>query len=320
MKEITYTSFLGKDITEYVRFKCSLGYSASTYDEALRRFDTFCAENYPSEDTVTEQIVNRWLEKRPGENTNGHIRRMITLKGFLKFLKARKPDIYTIPDGVIGEYKPYMPYLYSDDELDRFFLASDTMPVNPVAVHREKICPVIFRMLYCCGLRPQEPIKLLRSDVNLVDGTIYIADSKVHKDRVVAMSEELRDLCAKYDSLMEFCMPGRIHFFQRPDDGNAYDIQWLQRTFRSCIRHSGLSFSTKHPRVYDWRHNFATRVIRKWIQQGVDVAVMLPYLSTYMGHTSLEDTAYYVHLVPEHLEKSRMNEWSAIPEVPAYED
>lgn len=102
MKEITYTSFLGKDITEYVRFKCSLGYSASTYDEALRRFDTFCAENYPSEDTVTEQIVNRWLEKRPGENTNGHIRRMITLKGFLKFLKARKPDIYTIPDGVIG--------------------------------------------------------------------------------------------------------------------------------------------------------------------------------------------------------------------------
>ena len=320
MKEITYTSFLGKDITEYIRFKCSLGYSASTYDEALRRFDTFCAENYPSEDTVTEQIANQWLEKRFGENTNGHIRRMITLKGFLIFLKARKPDTYTIPDGMVGEYKPYMPYLYSNDELDRFFLAADTMPVNPVAVHREKICPVIFRMLYCCGLRPQEPIKLMRSDVNLADGTIYIANSKVHKDRIVAMSEELRDLCAKYDDLMQSCMPERTHFFQRPDDGNAYDIQWLQRTFRSCIRHSGLSFSIKHPRVYDWRHNFATRVIQKWIQQGDDVAVMLPYLSTYMGHTSLEDTAYYVHLVPEHLEKDRMNEWSAIPEVPAYED
>ena len=72
--------------------------------------------------------------------------------------------------------------------------------------------------------------------------------------------------------------------------------------------------------MYDWRHNFATRVIQKWIQQGDDVAVMLPYLSTYMGHTSLEDTAYYVHLVPEHLGKDHMNEWSAIPEVPTYED
>lgn len=320
MKEITYTSFLGKDITEYIRFKCSLGYSASTYDEALRRFDMFCAKNYPSEDTVTEQMISQWLEKRSRENTNGHIRRMITIKGFLSFLKIRKPDTYTIPDGMVGEYKPYIPYLYSDNELDRFFLAADTMPVNSVAVHREKICPVIFRMLYCCGLRPQEPIKLRRNDVNLVDGTIYIADSKVHKDRIVAMSEELRDLCAKYDDIMESHMPGRTHFFQRPDDGNAYDIQWLQRTFRSCIRHSGLSFSTKRPRVYDWRHNFATRVIQKWIQQGDDVAVMLPYLSTYMGHTSLEDTAYYVHLVPEHLGKDRMNEWSAIPEVPAYED
>lgn len=111
MKEITYTSFLGKSITEYIRFKCSLGYSASTYDEMLRRFDIFCTENYPLSDTVTEQIVNHWIEKHPSENTNGHIRRMIALKGFLSFLKIQKPDTYTIPEGVIGEYKPYMPYL-----------------------------------------------------------------------------------------------------------------------------------------------------------------------------------------------------------------
>ena len=39
MKEIIYNSFLSDSIKEYIRFKCSLGYSASTYDEALRRFD-----------------------------------------------------------------------------------------------------------------------------------------------------------------------------------------------------------------------------------------------------------------------------------------
>lgn len=320
MKKIAYISFLGESITQYIRFRCSLGYSASTYDEALRRFDVFCAENYPFSDSVTEQIVNHWIEKRPSENTNGHIRRMITLKGFLAFLKILNPDTYTIPEGVIGDYKPYMPYLYSDAELDSFFLAADTMPVHPVAVHREKICPVIFRMLYCCGLRPQEPIKLRRDDVNLTDGTIYIANSKIHKDRIVAMSEELRNLCARYDELMESFIPSRAYFFQSPNNGNGYDIQWLQRTFHACIKHSGLSFGTKHPRVYDWRHNFATRTIQKWIRQGDDVAIMLPYLSTYMGHTSLEDTAYYVHLVPEHLEGGQLNQWTSIPEVPAYED
>ena len=47
---------------------------------------------------------------------------------------------------------------------------------------------------------------------------------------------------------------------------------------------------------------------------------MLPKLSTYMGHTSLEDTAYYIHLIPEHLERNHINEWACIPEVPVYED
>lgn len=61
-------------------------------------------------------------------------------------------------------------------------------------------------------------------------------------------------------------------------------------------------------------------MIRKWIRQGDDIAVMLPYLSTYMGHTSLEDTAYYVHLVPEHLEGGQLNQWAFIPEVPVYEN
>jgi len=52
----------------------------------------------------------------------------------------------------------------------------------------------------------------------------------------------------------------------------------------------------------------------------LDIAVMLPRLSTYMGHTSLEDTAYYIHLVPEHFETNHMNVWNGIPEVPLYED
>ena len=251
--------------------------------------------------------------------TNGHIRRMIAINGFLAFLKIRQPATYMIPEGLIGQYKHFTPYLYSDEELASFFFAADTLPVHPVALNRELISPVIFRMLYCCGLRPQEPLKIKCTDIDYQAGTLYIADSKVHKDRIVSMSDDMRDLCVKYNDTMDYRMPCREYFFQRPD-GNPYSVLWLQRTFRACIRHSGLLFNGQHPRVYDWRHNFATRIIRKWLQEGLDVASNLPRLSTYMGHTSLEDTAYYIHLVPEHLEEHHMNEWSCIPEVPSYED
>ncbi len=316
-----YTSFLANDIEDYIEFKCSLGYSAASYDKFLCGFDSFCREHYSNNTTVTEQIVNHWTQKRLNENHNGHIRRMIAIKGFLDFMKLRNADYYSIPDGMIGQYKPFVPYLYSDEELERFFLAADTLPIHPSALHREKIVPVIFRMLYCCGMRPQEPLQLRCRDVDCANGTVYIVDSKNHKDRIIAMSEDMRDLCVKYNDLMDSHIPSRTYFYQRPD-GNPYDASWLRKTFRVCLKYSGLSFdaSGRHPRVYDWRHNFATRVIRKWILQGTDVSAMLPRLSTYMGHTKLEDTAYYIHLVPEHFKEHRMNEWSDIPEVPVYEE
>ena len=70
---------------------------------------------------------------------------------------------------------------------------------------------------------------------------------------------------------------------------------------------------------YDFR-NFATHVIRKWIAEGKNVSAMLPYLSTYMGHSSLSATAYYIHLVPEHLTETGLTAWGGMPEVPAYEE
>jgi hypothetical protein len=36
--------------------------------------------------------------------------------------------------------------------------------------------------------------------------------------------------------------------------------------------------------------------------QGIDVAAMLPYLSTYMGHATIESTYYYIHTSPDFME------------------
>ena len=34
------------------------------------------------------------------------------------------------------------------------------------------------------------------------------------------------------------------------------------------------------------------------MKDGKDVTAYLPYLSAYLGHAQLSDTAYYIHLVP----------------------
>lgn len=321
MKEITYISSFAPCIEKYIQFKCSLGYSASTYREGLKRFDRFCADRFPGAVRISEEMALAWSAKRDSESENGRIRRMLTLKGFLDHLSSIGIETYIFPDGLIGQYKPYVPYLYSIEELKCFFQGADTLPVHPVAKQRELIAPVIFRMQLCCGLRPQETVSLKQCDVDLQRGTLYIADSKVHKDRIVAMSQDLWGLCCKYEDAISRRLPDREYFFQRTEENIPVTALWQQQLFKVCIKHAGMSFpGGKRPRVYSFRHNFATLVIKKWLYEGKSTSAMLPYLSEYMGHSSLEDTAYYIHLVPEHLTDTGLTIWDCIPEVPDYED
>jgi hypothetical protein len=44
------------------------------------------------------------------------------------------------------------------------------------------------------------------------------------------------------------------------------------------------------------------------MQNGTDINAFLPYLSAYMGHTHLSDTAYYIHLNPEFFPNAEFSE------------
>ncbi len=81
----------------------------------------------------------------------------------------------------------YVPYIFSHKEVRAFFKAADAMTKSPhsIAPRRHLIMPVLFRMLYCCGLRASEVLKLKGEDVDLEQGIITIRDSKNGKTRYV---------------------------------------------------------------------------------------------------------------------------------------
>lgn len=321
MSSPVYTSSFASYIEKYIRFKCSIGYSEDSYQRRMRQFDRFCAEKFPDAETISEEIVTEWSCLQKGESENNQGQRISALKGLLDYLNASGIRVYPIPEGWVCRQKPFMPYLYSDSELVCFFQGADTIPPCPLSGPREFISPVVFRMHFCCGLRPQETVALRCSDVNLNNGILYIADSKGHKDRIIPMSEDLQALCRKYDGTISRIIPDREYFFQRKAGNTPITAEWQCDLFRACARHAGMIFKDgRRPRVYDFRHNFATHVIRKWMAEGKNVSAMLPYLSTYMGHSSLSATAYYVHLVPEHLTGTGLTAWGCMPEVPDYEE
>ena len=95
--------------------------------------------------------------------------------------------------------------------------------------------------------------------------------------------------------------PHRKYFFQSPSvrgDG-MYSMEWIIPTFRRFLQTAGISgYGEIRPRLYDLRHTFATHRLYQWVKEGKDINACLAYLSEYMGHSNLESTAYYIHLLP----------------------
>lgn len=153
------------------------------------------------------------------------------------------------------------------------------------------------------------------SNFDFEQNTIYIEDSKWCKDRRLAVTSNIMELCYKYNVIANTIIPNREYFFTSPN-GKAYSHGWLTAKFHYCWNLSGNSTDKGSCVPYDLRHNFATRTFHKWIEQGLDINEYIPYLSAYMGHASFASTFYYIHLLPEKLSLMDFTQCnSIIPEV-----
>jgi integrase len=315
----SYQSGFAQSIREMLGFKERFGYAQSTHAPSLRNFDRFCTEFYPATSFLSEPLVLAWLKKRPSENSGGLKKRANTIRQFGQYLNYMGQTAYVLPSGYIGGHSAFVPYMLSDDELAAFFRAADSFPIGKHSPYRHLVVSVIFRLIYCCGLRPNEARLLKTVDMDCQSDRIMINSTKKNRDRIVMMSDDIALLCSKYDSIVRSIYPAREYFFPTPH-GNAYASNTLIYLFRRCWRTAFENAdSARMPRIYDLRHRFAATVIMGWMDEGKDAQALLPYLSAYMGHTRLSATAYYIHLLPSNLTASDSVDWNRfsdlIPEV-----
>jgi integrase/recombinase XerD len=301
---MTFLEELLQDFQKMLEFRTSVGYATATYISSITPFIYFCGENYPEASCITKQMIDAWLAYYPYKKSQTQAVFISLLRQYTKFICLLGKESF-IPDSDYTVHrKQYLPYVFSDTELTCFFDSADKIPTRNKKFQRGIVLPVLFRMMYCCGMRPSEPLRLRCVDVELKTGDIYIRQTKKNKDRHIIMSKDLLSLCQKYDGIVGL----REWFFQRTD-GVPYDTEWMTKHFHICWDRSGL-IKRWNPRPYDLRHAFASRNIIRWIDEGQDVMSLIPYLSTYMGHSEFRDTLYYVHILPERLRNSAGIDWS----------
>lgn len=296
-----FTSGLAAPLQSLLDFKHALGYPYDTAEQHLRRFDEMCARDHPGQSILTKEMAMSWANARDGEHVNGQMRRITPVRQLAKHMNTMGFEAYVIPAGIPGRQIRYRPHLFTGEQLRVFFDAADAVVPSPYGGPRHLVIPVLFRMMYCLGLRPGETRRLHRNDVDLAAGTVWIRESKGHKDRIVYMSTDLQDYCRDYDAAVGALHPERIAFFPNRT-GTFYSHPTLNGWFRELVAAAEPPITAgpgPAPRPYDLRHAHVIENINRWARAGEDPQAHLPYLGLHLGHANPEDTWYYFHLAAD---------------------
>ena len=300
MTEFHYQSPLQPFIEGLIREKRSLGYRYHSSPRDLYRFDQFCLRYGATEAVLTQALVGAWVQRLPNESLATLHNRASVVRQLALYMTRLGIPAYVLPRDALPKVPCYTPYIFSDQEIAALFQQIDACRYCAEVPLRHHIMPLLFRLLYGCGLRLSEALHLRRQDVDLDTGVLTVLNGKFNKDRLIAMSPDNRRRCADYVKQVHWFSEKGDYFFPAPGgravtEGNAYK-NFRRFLWQARISHGGWG---KGPRLHDMRHTFAVHCLRRWVLQGKDLAAYLPILKAYLGHDSFRDTARYLRLTAE---------------------
>ena len=144
----------------------------------------------------------------------------------------------------------------------------------------------VFLTLMLTGLRRFELQALRWQDVNMLEATLRVVESKSEEgERLIALAPILaRELEAHYQT--SAYRAGTDFVFAHPTRGSRLEHEWYAGAFRAALRAAGI---TEHVRPFhDARHAALTNMAATGASP---IAVMAT-----AGHRSMQTTKQYVHL------------------------
>lgn len=300
MNKIEYSGPFKLHLKNHIELKQAIGYKYIAEANNLKRFDRFTMDKYPDAKTLTKEIVMDWCSKKPYEAQENRRTRASIIRQFAKYLESLGVEGYIIPNGYYPKEEKYIPYIYTIEELRKFFAQTDKCHYCSERPLRHLIMPVFFRLIYLCGLRQSEARLLKVGDVDLDKGILSIKCSKKDNSRLIPMSVSMTNRCREYSAKVHKFFDSEDYYFQA-SEGKPMTVTNVYRNFRRFLWQAKISHGGRGvgPRIHDFRHTYAVHCLKKWAEQDKDLAVYLPMLRTYMGHDTFAETAYYLQLTAD---------------------
>lgn len=291
---------LRSSLQQYVAMRRGLGFKFRHQEKRLTAFVSFMEARGAS--VITHKLALEWATQPPDRRPSWALR-LADVRGFARYLSGSEPQTEVPPPGVLRGFSRAKPYLYTETEIRKLLAAALALP--PTDGLRRWTYYCLFGLLAVTGLRISEALALRRKDADLKEGVLTIRDTKFGKSRLVPLHPTARSILVHYAKRRDAHLyPPRSPYFFVAERGGQLLHQYVHRVFWQLSRKTGLRGPTDHtgPRLHDFRHRFAVQTLLTWYRSGQNVELLLPVLSTYLGHACVRDTYWYLSACPELME------------------
>lgn len=261
-------------------------------------------------DAVTRDQVRTFLAGT-GKLTRNRENKYGSLNGFYRFAISRGyASCSPLPDNEPKPPKSARAYIYSRDEIRRLFDAIEFSRRYALQLDADTFRTLLL-LLYGTGLRGREARRLTVVDVDLSAAVLTVRDTKFFKSRLVPVGPQLASALEAYAAKRATrTLPlGRDSSFLANRDGSPLNRDTIQCAFAGLLRTAGIEGTDdtcRPPCLHSFRHTFAVHRLTDWYRQDADVQRLLPYLSTYLGHSELAYTQVYLPMTPELLQEASL--------------
>jgi integrase len=312
----SHDSTLPDLVAELVALRHAGGYRFKVPQRVLRQFVEHCRQQGYPDASITREAVEGFLYGRHLRASTVR-RNELVLRQLAEHARAAGWDAYLPAAATRVRVRHQPPYVFTDAETRRLFAAIDSQPMSSFS-NQALVDPVLFRVLYGAGLRVSEALNLTLPDVDTRAGTLRIRDSKNGEGRTIPITARLAATLHAYIAAAHPAPEPNDYVFYSRAAGRPIDQSTVYLRFRGYLADAGIPHFIGGPHPHSLRHGFAVTNLRRWATGNADLAVMLPYLACYMGHTDLRGTQYYLRLTadayPEVMAKAQIRFGYVIPE------
>jgi integrase/recombinase XerD len=292
---------LSKAVNDYVALRRALGFKMIEVNRSLADFVKFAQRERASH--ITVDLALRWARQSRSVHPCRWATRLRIVRQFAEYLSTIDPRT-EIParDLLPSKYQRKPPYLYSDEQVWQLLAEARRMR-SPTGL-RAWTYSTLLGLLTVTGMRLGETLALDGNDVDLREGVLAVRRTKCRKERLVPVHETTRLALLRYARVRDQVHPRpKTEAFLVAENGLRLHHCSVRENFVRLSRSIGIRTRAGRfghgPRLHDLRHRLAVRTLMRWYRSGVDVERRLPVLSTYLGHTKVTDTYWYLQATPE---------------------